>query len=433
MYAYKLQAGAIMCSLYFIVAYVRSVAPGKRTLGDRLFAYILFMSPIAIFFDGATAVTVNMLDTVPAWVKLLLHALFFITMDSIIIVLFAFIAYQTVGIKTMKHLWFIMAPGLVTSALVIYFIKDLYYIHGVTTNYSMGLSVYISYAVMIFYFIFICLLFAFKHRTLAKTKVKGVVFLMAFLGTMLTIQVVFPESLITSLLPIAATTVLYINFEDPALVELRHYNEEMITGFSALVESRDALTGDHIKHTRGYVEILLNEMKNNPRYKKILTQDYIDNVLNAAPMHDIGKIAIPDKILQKPARLTPEEYSIMQTHTTVGSELLKETFADINDADYKRIAYDVAKYHHEKWNGMGYPEGLKEEQIPLPARIMAIADVFEATTAKRCYKEAFDIDTCFEIIKDGAGTDFDPELVRLFLNANEKIRRYYNSERGFAG
>ncbi|MBQ9342400.1 MAG: HD domain-containing protein [Lachnospiraceae bacterium] len=429
MYAFKLQAGAILCCTYFIAAYIRNLKPGKRTYGDRLFAFILFMAPVAALFDGATAVTVNMLDTVPAWVNLVLHAAFFISMDSIIIVLFAFIVYQTVGIRNGKELFAIMSPGIVTSILVIYYIKNLHYIHGKTTNYSMGISVYISYGVLMFYLIFMCILFTVRRRTLIKSKLKALSMLMFYMGSLLVVQMVFPEALITALLPIGAVAVLYVNFQDPALQELKHYNEEMITGFATLVESRDASTGNHIKHTKGYVEIILNEMRDDPKYSKIITQDFIEDVLNAAPMHDIGKIAIPDQILCKPAKLTEEEFNIMKTHTTIGSNILDETFADLNDAEYKRVAHDVAKFHHEKWNGSGYPEGLKGEDIPLSARIMAIADVFEATSSKRCYKEAYDLDTCFKIIKDGAGLDFDPILAMLFVNAQDKVRKYHNDER----
>ncbi|MBR4795204.1 MAG: HD domain-containing protein [Lachnospiraceae bacterium] len=429
MYAFKLQAGALLCCTYFIAAYIRGLKPGKRTYGDRLFAFILFMAPVAAIFDGATAVTVNMLDKVPLWINLALHAAFFISMDSILIALFAFIVYQTVGIQSKRHFLSIIAPGIIINLLVIYYINRLHFIKGRTTNYSMGISVYLSYGLMLFYFILIALFFVTHSRSLIKTKLKALTLLMFYMGTLLAVQMIIPESLITALLPIGAVSVLYVNFQDPALQELRHYNEEMITGFATLVESRDLSTGNHIKHTKGYVEIILNEMRKSPRYSKVITQDFIENVLNAAPMHDIGKIAIPDQILCKPAKLTDEEFEVMKTHTTIGLQLLEQTFAELNDTEYKRIVFDVAKYHHEKWNGCGYPEGLKGEEIPLSARIMAIADVFEAVSSERCYKKAYDIDTCFKIIKDGAGTDFDPVLANLFVNAEDKVRTYYMGEK----
>ena len=194
-----------------------------------------------------------------------------------------------------------------------------------------------------FYLIFICILFTVRRRTLIKSKLKALSMLMFYMGSLLVVQMVFPEALITALLPIGAVAVLYINFQDPALQELKHYNEEMITGFATLVESRDASTGNHIKHTKGYVEIILNEMRDDPKYSKIITQDFIEDVLNAAPMHDIGKIAIPDQILCKPTKLTEEEFNIMKTHTTIGSNILDETFADLNDAEHMMLPNSITR------------------------------------------------------------------------------------------
>ena len=139
----------------------------------------------------------------------------------------------------------------------------------------------------------------------------------------------------------------------------------------------------------------------------------------AAPMHDIGKIAIPDSILQKPGRLTPEEFEIMKTHSERGGQILKKTFNNTGDDEYEKIAYEVAMYHHEKWNGKGYPKGLSKEQIPLSARIMAVADVFDAVSAKRCYRDALPLSECFEIIKNGSGQDFDSLIADLFLEMKD--------------
>ena len=145
----------------------------------------------------------------------------------------------------------------------------------------------------------------------------------------------------------------------------------------------------------------------------------------AAPMHDIGKISTPDAILQKPGKLTDEEYSIMKQHATKGSEIIKETFGKRDNSDFIDMAYDVARFHHEKWNGRGYPTGLKDTEIPLAARIMAVADVFDAVSQKRCYREAMPLDECFEIIKKGRGSDFDPVLVDIFLEEREKVEEVY--------
>ena len=151
-------------------------------------------------------------------------------------------------------------------------------------------------------------------------------------------------------------------------------------------------------------------------------------MLNAAPMHDIGKISTPDVILQKPGKLTPEEYEIMKQHAPRGGEIIMETFSRLDNPEFLKTAYYVARYYHEKWNGNGYPEGLDGEKIPLCARIMAIADVFDAVSAKRCYRDAMPLDQCFQIIEKGRGTDFDPDLVDVFLDAKEEIIKVYNTK-----
>ena len=236
-------------------------------------------------------------------------------------------------------------------------------------------------------------------------------------------QVIFPEILISSLVPAFSLIALYINIEDPVLRRMKNYNSEIVTSFATLVESRDSSTGSHVKRTKSYVKTILDEIKTNNLYSSIMTKDFEDKMMNAAPMHDIGKISIPDTILQKPGKLTDEEYSVMKKHSVLGGEIIQEIFKDMDDKEFLNIAYDVTRYHHEKWNGNGYPEGLVGKEIPFSARIMAIADVFDAISAKRCYRDAMPLDKCFAIIKEGKGVDFDPVLTDLFLNAKEKVEK----------
>lgn len=146
----------------------------------------------------------------------------------------------------------------------------------------------------------------------------------------------------------------------------------------------------------------------------------------AAPMHDIGKIGTPDAILQKPGKLTDEEYKIMKNHSTNGAAIIKNTFGKHGDENFIEIAYSVAMYHHEKWNGKGYPKGLKGKEIPLAARIMAIADVFDAISQKRCYRDAMPLDQCFDIIQKGKGQDFDPLLADIFIKIRPKVEQVFN-------
>lgn len=199
------------------------------------------------------------------------------------------------------------------------------------------------------------------------------------------------------------------------------YNQDMIYGFATLVESRDENTGGHIKRTSIYAEMLAEELGKTERYKDIIDDEFIGCIAMVAPLHDIGKISIPDSILCKPGRLTESEFAIMKTHAEKGGQMVRDTFSHIADERYKTMAYEVARYHHEKWNGRGYPEGISGENIPLPARIMAVADVFDAVSEKRCYREAMPIDECFRIIENGIGTDFDPDAAAAFLRIRDKI------------
>ncbi|MBR2046820.1 MAG: HD domain-containing protein [Agathobacter sp.] len=208
--------------------------------------------------------------------------------------------------------------------------------------------------------------------------------------------------------------------------ELSHSHNEMVMGFATLVENKDGSTGGHIKRTSTYVKLLAEELRNRGIYKEELTDEYLENLYRAAPMHDIGKIAVPDVVLQKPGKLTDEEFKKIQKHTVKGGDIIKETFGHLENEDYTQMAYEVARHHHEKWNGKGYPDGLKRKEIPLCARIMAIADVFDAVSEKRCYRDALPLEQCFEIIADGSGQAFEPLLVEVFLDIRKKVESEHN-------
>ncbi|MEE0960106.1 MAG: HD domain-containing protein, partial [Lachnospiraceae bacterium] len=197
--------------------------------------------------------------------------------------------------------------------------------------------------------------------------------------------------------------------------------ERFIVSFANMIELRDDVTGQHVKRTSRYVRIIANALKKRNIYPGIITDEFVDAICKAAPLHDIGKIAISDSILRKPGKLTEEEFEIIKTHPKVGGDMLREALK-IDDADeYLTYAYEMAMYHHEKWNGTGYPEGLKGNEIPLSARIMAIADVFDALTSKRSYKDKISDDRAFEIIEQSSGSHFDPILVNVFVDIKEEI------------
>ena len=197
-------------------------------------------------------------------------------------------------------------------------------------------------------------------------------------------------------------------------VRIESIQKNIILSVATVVEERDKSTGEHIARTEEYVRELIGKMKKLPKYSH-LNSDFYDNVMLAAPMHDIGKIKIPDAILNKPGKLTAEEYEIMKGHSAYGAEIIEKTMRDIEDEDYFEIACNIAKYHHERYDGEGYPDGLKEDEIPLEARMMALADVYDALVSERVYKEAFSEEEAVRIIEECSGTQFDPELARLFL------------------
>ena len=195
----------------------------------------------------------------------------------------------------------------------------------------------------------------------------------------------------------------------------------LIVTLADLVESRDENTGQHIKKTAAYVRIILEELKREGVYKEQLTDSFIENVINSAPLHDIGKITIPDSILNKPGKLTNEEFDLMKTHTTAGGKIISSIIETVPDSHYLDEAKNLATFHHERWDGKGYPTGLSGEDIPLSARIMAVADVFDALISKRSYKEGFSYDKAFKIIEEESGTHFDPKLVHAFFEAKDSI------------
>jgi HD-GYP domain-containing protein (c-di-GMP phosphodiesterase class II) len=156
-------------------------------------------------------------------------------------------------------------------------------------------------------------------------------------------------------------------------------------------------------------------------YPETINDNFVKLVESAAPLHDIGKIAVPDRILNKPGKLTDEEFEQIKIHASEGGKLILQVLEDTSDQEYIKVAYEVATYHHEKWNGKGYPKGLSGEEIPVSARIMAIADVYDALTMERVYKKAFPVETALSIISEDAGKHFDPLLAPLFVNLMKSI------------
>lgn len=234
------------------------------------------------------------------------------------------------------------------------------------------------------------------------------------------------EHLYNAMAKTTRDTVDYINQSQRKNEAISTFQSGMINVMADLVESRDQSTGEHIKNTSSYVEIICDELIKEGKFSDILDEDFKNNIVSSAPMHDIGKIKVSDTILNKPGKFEPWEYEIMKTHAEEGAKIIHTVKKTVENEELKENylgeAENMAHYHHEKWNGQGYPCGLKGEEIPLSARIMAVADVFDALVAVRVYKPAMPFEKAVSIIKEGSGEHFDPDVVEAFVNAEEKIR-----------
>ena len=417
----KLQLGCLLVMAYIEITYIRATLRGKIPC-NRYFDALMVISPWAVFFDGLTAWTVNHMDIVPEFLNRGGHLLFFIFMDLTIVVTAEYFYDQLLGFRNKKRECLLLRiPGILSLLLILAGIGELTYIQGQTTWYSMGFSVYVCYGTLILYYGSILYLVITRHNRLPRGKILGILSFIVIVGMILAVQMCFPEVLLTALCPTMLLLGIYIDFENPYIRKVTLQHNEMIDGFATMVESRDTETGGHIKRTRAYVDLMLDKMRHDRRYRAVLNRDYLENVSNAAPLHDIGKISTPDDILQKPGKLTDEEFEVMKQHAAAGGEIILHSLRDFSNPEFRQIAYEVARYHHEKYNGRGYPEGLKGEEIPMHSRIMAIADVFDAVSQRRCYRDALPVEECFSIIERGSGTDFDPDIARIFLSARDEV------------
>lgn len=205
--------------------------------------------------------------------------------------------------------------------------------------------------------------------------------------------------------------------------DILRIKDMMVLGLAELVESRDNNTGGHIKRTSHVVRILIDTIQK--KNLLLIDRQFARDIIKAAPMHDLGKISIDDEILKKPGRLTSEEFEIIKTHSAKSAELVESILKGVEEESFVRVAVNVARYHHEKWNGTGYPEGLRGTDIPLEARIMAVADVYDALVSKRCYKKEMDFEEAAKVMMKSMGTHFDPALEQVFELSRKKLETYY--------
>ena len=230
------------------------------------------------------------------------------------------------------------------------------------------------------------------------------------------------ENLYYALVKTSEDSVKYVADIQEQTEAISKMQNGLIMVLADLVESRDKCTGDHVRKTAAYAKIIMNKMKEEGIYADQLTDEFISDVEHSAPLHDIGKIKVSDVILNKPGKLTDEEFVEMKKHTTAGEDIIDKAIEIVPDTGYLNEAKNLATYHHEKWDGSGYPKGLVGEEIPLSARIMAVADVFDALVSNRSYKKGFPFEKAMDIIREGVGTHFDPNVAKAFLDAEDEVR-----------
>ncbi|MGN0666523.1 MAG: HD-GYP domain-containing protein [Huintestinicola sp.] len=428
----KLQIACLVLLMYVGLLFIKQGNKLNKRMGRELcnkqFDMLFIIGEATVVFDGITAYTVNHMDSVPELVNDAAHFIFMLLLDCVICTHFLYWLDETDSMPQKRSIRFMYTlPAWILGTITAFTMPMIEYRTGTYSNYSMGVPVYASFVCIGFYSIITVALFLRKGVYLEKDKKTSFIMAMAAVLVITAMQMLSGESLFGSLAYVLIIISIYLLMENPTVKESNEYHKEMIMGFATLIENKDNNTGGHIRRTSIYAEIIAGELRKDPRFTDMITKDYMENLKLSAPMHDIGKISIPDSILNKPGKLTDEEYEIMKTHSEVGGRIITETFGHMMDDDYKEMAYQVAYHHHEKWNGRGYPDGIGGDRIPLCARIMAVADVFDAVSAKRCYRDALPVSTCFEIISKGRNTDFDPDVVDAFMACRDRIEEIAKS------
>lgn len=203
--------------------------------------------------------------------------------------------------------------------------------------------------------------------------------------------------------------------------DLQRTQRAVMYGLAHLSESRDPATGEHLRRMKHLARVLAEALQSHPNYRAVVTPEFVKQIEISAMLHDIGKVGISDAILLKPGKLTAVERQEIQQHPLISSQCLRRIEEKLGSANFLEMAHEIALYHHERWDGLGYPFGRRGETIPLSARIVAIADVYDALVSERVYKPAFPHDQCVSMIREGAGTQFDPELVKVFLSIERRF------------
>lgn len=421
-----LQFGCLLILLYIAALYRDDSRKFRIKSKLYYFDHVLILGILNVVLDGCKTYAVHHFDAISLPLLKVLYSAYFASINAIIFVLCFVILHLTNLLpKKRLHKFAISIPFTLCIILIVCFTSSLEFPMGNHHRYATGVVAFTCYFMAAIHMLFAVSVLIIRWNKISRHKRIGIATYIADLLVTALMRAIWPDLFVASIGCTMFVLAVYMNLESPALQKIEDMHSETVVGFANLIETRDSNTGGHIKRTRKYVELIARALLNSSKYKTVITNDYIKNLMDAAPMHDIGKVAVPDSILRKPGKLTAEEFEIIKRHTVIGGTILNESFTELGSPEYRKIAYNVVRHHHEKWNGQGYPDGLAGESIPLCARIMAVADVFDALSEQRCYRAALPLDKCFEIISQGSGTDFDPNVVCAFLSVRPQIEQVH--------
>lgn len=338
----KTQIMAIMVLAYVEFIFVREERAlnrlTKKSGFNPLFDYSLNVANLAVLFDGITACTVNLPAFVPRKLNLFLHYGMFACYETYMALLFWYWISVTLGLprRRWKRICAFLFNGCILLATALW-MPGLKFVPGQVSSYSAGRAVDTCFVSILLHLTLTIVLLAVKQRELPTQKKMSLFATVFFIAVILGLQIAFPQMLISSIAVVMIVLAIYLNMENPTIRGLEHYQNEMVMGFATLVENKDDSTGGHIRRSSAYVKLIAQNLKKNKKYRSILTHDYINHLEQSAPMHDIGKIGVPDAILQKPGRLTDEEFEIMKGHTVAGGDIIRETFGHLFDGAYETM------------------------------------------------------------------------------------------------
>lgn len=332
--------------------------------------------------------------------------------------------YRGIGKKASKTIHivvFCLSIGAIMVATMAV-IEPIYFDGDGFHAWSYGVGASATYYYGAFCAVCAVIIFSVGWKNMSHRERRPIIAFLITQGGVAIIQSFFPNILILGLGNALTEAFIYKSL---TVHEKNKVHNDTINSFAEIIEAREKNTGEHIKRTRKYVQIIADELLKINYDRKLVNKDWTNRLSQAAALHDLGKLPIPNAVLSKPGKLTDEEYALIKKHPEFGAKIIKDSLNKIGDPVFQELAWEMAYTHHEKWDGSGYPRGLKGKEIPLSGQIMAVADVFDAVSQKRCYRAAMTLDESFSIISDGIGTHFNPDIAKAFIQARPVVERAY--------